>query len=102
MFAAAVNAGLYGLAVIGVLLSAVGAYYYLRIIKIMYFDEAAQPFDVAPMAPRFVLGLAAVVLILGVLGAGAADFRRSGGGAVAVLSERASALRARELARRAL
>ena len=41
VFAAAIKAGLYGLAVIGVLASAVGAYYYLRIVKLMYFDEPA-------------------------------------------------------------
>ena len=45
VFLAAVEAGLYTLAVIGVLTSVVGAYYYLRIIKIMYFDEAAVPLD---------------------------------------------------------
>ena len=45
VFAAAMKAGLYGLAVIGVLISAVGAYYYLRIVKIMYFDEPAKAFD---------------------------------------------------------
>jgi NADH-quinone oxidoreductase subunit N len=33
--------GLFTLAVIGVLASVVGAYYYLRIIKVMYFDEPA-------------------------------------------------------------
>jgi NADH-quinone oxidoreductase subunit N len=33
------------LAIIGVLASVVGAYYYLRIIKIMYFDDAAPAFD---------------------------------------------------------
>ncbi|WP_298728303.1 NADH-quinone oxidoreductase subunit NuoN [uncultured Ferrovibrio sp.] len=43
IFMAAINAGLYTLAVIGVLSSVVGAYYYLRIVKIMYFDEAAEP-----------------------------------------------------------
>ena len=36
VFLAAIHAGLYVLAVIGVLLSVVGAYYYLRIVKIMY------------------------------------------------------------------
>jgi NADH-quinone oxidoreductase subunit N len=66
VFSAAVNAGLYGLAVIGVLLSAVGAFYYLRIVKIMYFDEAAEPFDAPSTAPRLVLGLSSAVLILGV------------------------------------
>ncbi|EHK56623.1 NADH-quinone oxidoreductase subunit N, partial [Allomesorhizobium alhagi] len=38
VFLAAIDAGLYALAVIGVLASVVGAYYYLRIIKIMWFD----------------------------------------------------------------
>ncbi|MEQ8397190.1 NADH-quinone oxidoreductase subunit NuoN [Thalassobaculum sp.] len=45
VFMAAVQAGLFGLAVIGVLASVVGAFYYLRIIRIMYFDEATQPLD---------------------------------------------------------
>ena len=44
VFMAAVNAGLYVLAVIGVVTSVVGAYYYLRIIKLMYFDQPAEPF----------------------------------------------------------
>ncbi|MSP51666.1 MAG: NADH-quinone oxidoreductase subunit NuoN [Alphaproteobacteria bacterium] len=44
VFIAAVNAGLYALAVIGVLASVVGAYYYLRIVKIMYFDAPTEPF----------------------------------------------------------
>ena len=45
VFLAAIDAGLYGLAVIGVLASVVGAYYYLRIVKLMYFDEPAAGFD---------------------------------------------------------
>jgi len=45
VFLAAVQAGLYVTAVIGVLTSVVGAYYYLRIIKVMYFDEPAGGFD---------------------------------------------------------
>jgi NADH-quinone oxidoreductase subunit N len=44
VFSAAIDAQLFGLAVIGVILSVVGAYYYLRVIKIMYFDEPAAPF----------------------------------------------------------
>jgi proton-translocating NADH-quinone oxidoreductase, chain N len=39
VFAAAVEAGLYWLPVIGVVASVVGAYYYLRIVKLIYFDE---------------------------------------------------------------
>jgi len=45
VFMAAVNEGLYLLAIIGVLTSVIGAFYYLRIIKIMYFDEPADAFD---------------------------------------------------------
>jgi NADH-quinone oxidoreductase subunit N len=46
IFLAAIQAHLYILAIFGVLTSVVGAYYYLRIVKVMYFDEAmAQPFD---------------------------------------------------------
>jgi NADH-quinone oxidoreductase subunit N len=45
VFMAAVNAGLYTLAIIGVLASVVGAVYYLRIIKIMYFDDPGEAFD---------------------------------------------------------
>ncbi|WP_300298997.1 NADH-quinone oxidoreductase subunit NuoN [Ferrovibrio sp.] len=43
IFMAAINAQLYVLAVLGVLSSVVGAYYYLRVVKLMYFDEAAEP-----------------------------------------------------------
>ncbi len=45
VFLAAVDAGYAWLAVLGVCLSVVGAYYYLRIIKIMYFDKQMEPFD---------------------------------------------------------
>lgn len=45
VFMAAIDAQLYGLAVIGVLASVVGAYYYVRIVKIMYFDDPAESFD---------------------------------------------------------
>ncbi len=45
VFKAAVDAGLYTLAIIGMLTSVVSAFYYLRIIKIMYFDDAAEGFD---------------------------------------------------------
>jgi NADH-quinone oxidoreductase subunit N len=45
IFLAAIESGLYTLAIIGVLASVIGSYYYLRIIKIMYFDEPAEVFD---------------------------------------------------------
>jgi NADH-quinone oxidoreductase subunit N len=45
IFIAVINAGLYIPAVIGVVASVVAAYYYLRIIKVAYFDAPAEPFD---------------------------------------------------------
>ncbi|NWG46668.1 MAG: NADH-quinone oxidoreductase subunit NuoN [Alphaproteobacteria bacterium] len=45
VFSAALQAGLLPLAIIGVLTSVVGTFYYLRIVKIMYFDEPAEAFD---------------------------------------------------------
>ena len=45
IFLAAIDSGLYTLAVIGVLASVVGAFYYLRIVKLMYFDEPKGAFD---------------------------------------------------------
>ena len=64
VFLAAINAGLYALAVIGVLTSVVGAYYYLAIVKIMYFDEPVQGFQPMPGALGFVLGVSGLVNIL--------------------------------------
>jgi NADH-quinone oxidoreductase subunit N len=55
VFSAAIAAHLYPLAVIGVLLSAVAAYYYLRIVKIMYFDDPSPAFDKPTFALRAVL-----------------------------------------------
>ncbi|MCV3240390.1 NADH-quinone oxidoreductase subunit NuoN [Mesorhizobium sp. ZC-5] len=67
VFLAAINANLYALAVIGVLTSVVGAYYYLRIIKIMWFDEPKGAFQ--PMAGelRLVLGLSGAFVLFYVL-----------------------------------
>ncbi len=64
VFAAAIKANLVTLAVIGVVTSVVGAYYYLRLVKVMYFDEPAEAYE--PMGPglRIVLGLSSVVVLL--------------------------------------
>jgi NADH-quinone oxidoreductase subunit N len=64
VFLAAINAGLYTLAVIGVLASVVGAYYYLLIIKIMYFDEPAPSFVPVPLALKLVLGVSGILNII--------------------------------------
>jgi NADH-quinone oxidoreductase subunit N len=67
VFLAAIEANLVALAVIGVLASVVGAYYYLRIIKIMWFDEPAGSF--VPMAGelRIVLGVSGAFVLFYVL-----------------------------------
>jgi NADH-quinone oxidoreductase subunit N len=64
VFLAAINAGLYALAVIGVLASVVGAYYYLMIVKTMYFDDPKASFDAMPGLLRLVLLVSGVVNLL--------------------------------------
>jgi NADH-quinone oxidoreductase subunit N len=64
VFLAAIKAGLYILAVIGVLASVVGAYYYLAIIKTMYFDEPAEGFYGMPGELKVVLWVCALFNIL--------------------------------------
>jgi NADH-quinone oxidoreductase subunit N len=50
VFVAAIKAGLFTLSVVGVLTSVVGAYYYLNIIKVMYFEEPLTKVD--PVRPE--------------------------------------------------
>jgi len=64
VFLAAIKAGLYVLAVIGVLASVIGAYYYLAIVKIMYFDEPAENFYSMPDELKVVLGVCGLFNIL--------------------------------------
>jgi NADH-quinone oxidoreductase subunit N len=64
VFLAAIHAGLYALAVIGVLLSVVGAYYYLRIVKIMYFDAPAERFEPMDTPLAVVLGITGLFILL--------------------------------------
>jgi NADH-quinone oxidoreductase subunit N len=68
VFLAAIDAGLVGLAVIGVVTSVISAFYYLRIVKVMYFDEPAGAFD-RPLAPELkgVLFVTAVVTLFFIL-----------------------------------
>jgi NADH-quinone oxidoreductase subunit N len=62
VFMAAIQAGLVTLAVVGVVASVVGAYYYVRIVKVMYFDEAGEAFD-TPIGK----GIAAVLTVTAVV-----------------------------------
>ena len=60
IFLAAVKGGLWTAAVVGVLASVVGAFYYIRIIKVMYFDEPVEAFDRRPPAVSLVAAAAAL------------------------------------------
>jgi NADH-quinone oxidoreductase subunit N len=64
VFLAAINGGLYGLAVIGMLASTVAAFYYLRVIKIMYFDEPARPFDRVNWEVTAVMAAMGLIVVL--------------------------------------
>lgn len=68
VFMAAIEAGLYTLSVIGVLASVVAAFYYLRIIKVMYFDELKQSLDQPiPREITGVLWISTIIITLFVL-----------------------------------
>ena len=63
VFLAAVRSGLTWLAVVGLLTSVVAAYYYLRIVKLIYFDAPGEAFDARPAAGlRLVTTLAALLV----------------------------------------
>ena len=64
VFAAAVKEGLWPLAVLGVLASVVGAYYYVRVVKIMFFDEAKEKFLAVPVRAGLIMGLASLFVLL--------------------------------------
>jgi len=64
VFLAAIQAGLFTLAVIGVVTSVVAAYYYLAIVKIMYFDEPAKAFEPMPYELRAVLAVTGLFNLL--------------------------------------
>jgi NADH-quinone oxidoreductase subunit N len=64
VFLAAIKAGLYALAVIGVLASVIGCYYYLAIVKVMYFDEPREGFEPMPAELKAVLGVSGLFVLL--------------------------------------
>ncbi len=70
VFSAALQANLVGLVIIGVLNSAVGSYYYLRLIVVMYMREAREEIPVSPIPVGLATALAislATTIYLGVL-----------------------------------
>ncbi len=63
-FLPAIKQGLYALAVIGVLASVVGAYYYLRVVKVMFFDDAKPAFLPVPGGVAFVMAASGLFVLL--------------------------------------
>jgi len=64
VFLAAVDAGMWTIAVIGVLTSVVGSYYYMHVVKVMYFDPARPAFDRKPTGVTFVAAITALYTLL--------------------------------------
>ncbi len=62
VFDAAVRAGLFPLAVVGIAASVIGAYYYLRVVKTMYFDEPGVPFGEGDRLEGGLIAVAAVAV----------------------------------------
>jgi NADH-quinone oxidoreductase subunit N len=69
IFKAAVGGNLYGLAILGMLTSALGAYYYLRVVVYMYMRpaEAEEPALASPALSLALAAAVAVVVLLGVM-----------------------------------
>ncbi|MHA6692359.1 NADH-quinone oxidoreductase subunit NuoN [Devosia sp. A449] len=83
-FLAAIDAQLYVLAVIGVLASAISAFYYLRIVKLMYFDEPVQEFEAVPGELNIIMGLTgfAIVTYYFTIGSPLASYARVAAGSL--------------------
>jgi NADH-quinone oxidoreductase subunit N len=64
VFTAAIEAKLYYVAVIGVIASVVGAFYYLRIVKIIYFDAPKGAFETMTPALKGVLAASSAAVLL--------------------------------------
>jgi NADH-quinone oxidoreductase subunit N len=63
VFRAAIASGYVALAVAGILGTVIGAYYYLRIVKVMYMDEPAEPYARAREPVQGLLILLAAIFV---------------------------------------
>ncbi|MDG6094578.1 NADH-quinone oxidoreductase subunit NuoN [Acetobacter sp. AN02] len=70
VFASAWHAGLYGLLAVGGVSALIGAYYYLRVVKVMYFDAPVQEFDSPAPSLSFVSAGMGVVTVFFLIGLG--------------------------------
>lgn len=86
VFMAAIQAGLNVVAVIGVLASVVSAFYYIRIIKVMFFDQPVAAFDRVTPTLRLVLVATVAIITFGFL-AGSPFFDLSANAASVLFAE---------------
>ncbi|APG62600.1 NADH-quinone oxidoreductase subunit N [Sphingorhabdus lutea] len=63
VFQAAIQAGLFPLAILGICASVIGAFYYLKVVKIMFFDEADAIIVPADKVLAWISGLFAIILL---------------------------------------
>jgi len=64
VFLAAVQGGFWTLAVVGVLTSVISAFYYLRVVKVMYFDDVQAPLDARPQTLTMVMAISGIFTTL--------------------------------------
>jgi len=67
VFGAAIQAGLWGFAAAGLVASVIAAFYYLRILKLMWFDAAPGDVDASPAEAKWITYLAAAFAFPGVI-----------------------------------
>ena len=64
VFMAVIKENMYALAIVGLLSTVVSAFYYLRIIKVIYFDELQLPFDnIKNLSISFTLFISCLILV---------------------------------------
>ena len=75
IFLSAIESSFYSLAIIGVLSSVIGAFYYLRIIKVIYFDDEIDPLDkpINPILGSVIAGCAVFIVLFFALPNGVID-----------------------------
>ncbi len=73
-FKAAVDAGLWPLVVFAAVMSVVSAFYYLRLIKLMWFDRAEEPLSRAPRELSLIAGASAILVFPVLIAPGVAPF----------------------------
>ena len=65
IFMAVIEVKMYALAIIGLITTVISAFYYLRIIKVIYFDKPKEPFEeISDLALKMSLGLSSILILI--------------------------------------